>query len=82
MTTLLHQSKSKITKRIDYEVMLMKNYCRLKKIKYSDIADKCGIPANNVSRFMNRKSPEMSMITFLLIAESIDYEFALRRVEK
>lgn len=69
--------KEKHLKRIAYEIMKMREYVLKNQILYSEISDKCGITRPNISRFLMNKSPEPSIITFLLISEAIGYEMTI-----
>lgn len=68
------EAKEKMTKRLQYEVLKMREYCRKKNITNADIGKKCGLPTPQVWRFMNRTSPEMSMLRFVMIAEGIGFK--------
>jgi len=69
--------KEKASKRLNYEIILMKKFMQKHQISNKEIAEKSGITAPNVWRFINRKSPEPSALTFLMIAEAIGYEISI-----
>lgn len=69
--------KQKASKRLNYEILKMKQYMLKHQICNTEIAKKSGITAPNVWRFINRKSPEPSALTFLMIAEAIGYEISI-----
>ena len=60
--------------RVTYEILMMKKYCQKNQITQQQIADKSGITQPNVWRFLNMKSAEPSIITFILIAQAIGYK--------
>jgi hypothetical protein len=71
----LREAKSKMKRRLEVEILRMRNYCRINQISNRMISDKCGLATSHVWRFINRTSPEMTMINFLLVAEGIGYDF-------
>lgn len=71
---MISEQKQKASKRLNYEILQMKKYMLKHQISNVEIAKKSGITAPNVWRFINRKSPEPSALTFLMIAEAIGYE--------
>lgn len=71
--------KDAMIKRIEYEVLKMREYARSKKMSNEDIANRVGLKPSSVWRFLNRTSPEMSMITFLLVAKGIGYDFDFKK---
>ena len=74
--------KQKASKRLNYEILKMKQYMLKHQICNTEIAKKSGITAPNVWRFINRKSPEPSALTFLMIAEAIGYEISINLKNK
>ena len=74
--------KQKASKRLNYEILKMKQYMLKHQICNTEIAKKSGITAPNVWRFINRKSPEPSALTFLMIAKSIGYEISINLKNK
>jgi hypothetical protein len=71
----LRQAKSEMKKRLEYEIVMMKKHCKLNEISNATIAKNCGLPTSQVWRFLNRTSPEMTMVNFLLVAKGIGYDF-------
>lgn len=69
----LDEAKAEMKKRLEYEVVKMDRYCKLRGIDNRMIADNCGLPPNQVWRFRNRHSPEMTMVNFMLVAQGIGY---------
>ena len=71
---MISEQKQKASKRLNYEILQMKKYMLKHKISNVEVAEKSGITAPNVWRFINRKSAEPSALTFLMIAEAIGFE--------
>jgi len=65
--------KQKASKRLQYQVLLMKKHIRLNKISIKEISIKSGIKSSIVWKFFN-VSKEPSALTFLMIAEAIGFE--------
>lgn len=74
--------KEKALVRLKYQIMLMKKYMLKNQICNTEIAKKSGITAPNVWRFINSKSPEPSVLTFLMIAEAIGFEVEIKNPEE
>ena len=70
----LREAKVQMKKRIEYEIVMMRRYCKLNGIDNATIGRNCGLPTSQVWRFINRNSPEMTMVNFMLIAQGIGYE--------
>ena len=74
--------KQKASVRLNSQIMKMKQFLVKNQICNTEIAKLSGITAPNVWRFINRKSPEPSALTFLMIAEAIGYEISITMPEQ
>lgn len=63
---------------IALEVVRMKKLVQQKGLTQKQISIDSGITQPNVWRFLNGKSTEPTMITFLLIAKAIGYELNIK----
>lgn len=73
-------AKKKASIRLNFEITKMKEYVLKNGISQSVISGKSGITQPNVWRFLNKKSPEPSALTFLMIAEAIGYEIKITKL--
>lgn len=71
-------AKAEVIKKIDYHVMKMREHCRRNKLDNAQIAKTKGLHTPMVWRFINRTSPEMTMVNFFLVAEAIGYEITIK----
>lgn len=76
------EAKQKASKRLDYEILKMRQYIRLKRITHKYISEKSGVTQPNVWRFFSGKSKEPSVLTFLMITEAIGYEIKITKNEE
>jgi len=70
------EAKEKMSNRLEFEVLKMRKYCQQRQITNAEIAKNCGLPASQVWRFLNRTSPDMSMLRFVMIAEGIGFKLS------
>lgn len=71
-------AKEAVMKKISHNIMRMQEHCKRQKLNNAMIARRAGLHTPMVWRFINQKSPEMTMINFFLIAEAIGYEITMK----
>lgn len=69
--------KEKASKRLNYEILKMKQYMQLNQISIKEVSNRSGVPSSMVWKLINKKSNHVTCLTFLMVAEAIGYEISI-----